>query len=291
MGGRLDAEAVGSAIERLVEQRSGMTLVKLGGSALDEEEAVGYCLRAMAVLHRLRFPLMVVHGGGKAIDRAMQARGLTPRKVAGRRYTDASTLAVVVDVLQHMTKVLTQRLGRMGVDAVCGWELSPYPIRGEPWRALTAEGSPIDIGWVGTISALDSTALLQLVERGQVPVFPSLAAYDGSPNGWLNVNADTFAARLAGRLGAKRVVFLTDTVGVLRVQTDPSTLLAELTAEDTQRLIAEGVISGGMIPKVEACLEALASGAHTAVILDGRRPWIVLEFFLYEDCPGTRFLR
>lgn len=284
-----DALAFAAAIERLVRQRDGITLVKLGGSALDEAEAANHCLRAVAVLHQLQVPLMLVHGGGKAIDRAMQAAGLTPHKVAGRRYTDAATLDVVVNVLQEMTRTLTEQLRQRGTAAVCGWELTPYPVQGELLRIRTEGGSVVDLGWVGTVSTVDHHPLLRLIEKGQVPVLPCVAAYAGSPNGWLNVNADTLAARLAGILEVERAIFLTDTPGVLRDPADPTTLISELTAEQARQLIVEGVIRDGMIPKVEACLDALAAGARTSVILDGRRPLALLELFLHDDWTGTRF--
>jgi acetylglutamate kinase len=231
-----------------------------------------------------------LHGGGKAIDRAMQQAGLTPRKVAGRRCTDAETLAIVVRVLQQINRDLTHQLQQRGVAALSALDLQPFPLQGEllSWKA--EDGSAVDLGWVGTVARVDQAAIRSRIEQGQVPIFPSLAAYTASPAGWLNVNADTVAASLAGALTVTRAVFLTDTPGVLRHPADAASVIPELTAAEAQALMDQGVIQGGMIPKVEACLQALEAGASTAVILDGRRPFALLELFLHQSA-GTRLRR
>jgi acetylglutamate kinase len=244
----------------------------------------------VAVLHHLRFPLLLLHGGGKAIDRAMQQAGLTPRKVAGRRCTDAETLAIVVRVLQQINRDLIRQLQQLGVAALSALDLQPFPLQGEllSWKA--EDGSAVDLGWVGTVARVDQAAIRSRIEQGQVPIFPSLAAYAASPLGWLNVNADTVAASLSGALAVTQAVFLTDTPGVLRHPTEAASVIPELTAAEAQALMDQGVIHGGMIPKVEACLQALEAGASTAVILDGRRPFALLELFLHRSA-GTRLRR
>ncbi|MCS7021989.1 MAG: acetylglutamate kinase [Gemmataceae bacterium] len=286
-------EAVGffaSAVEKLASQRHGMTLIKVGGSALDDPQAAANCVRNVSILHQMGLPMVLLHGGGKAIDRAMADAGLTPRKVAGRRYTDTQTLLLVVQVLEQINRTLTQQLQQKGVAAVSALDLQPYPVQGELLRLTGADGTSHDLGWVGTVATVDRPLLEKTIwERKQLPVFPCLAAYTASPNGWLNVNADTLAACLGGALAVQRAIFLTDTPGVLRDPQQPTSLISELTVKAAQELITQGVISGGMIPKVEACLEALAAGVPTAVILDGRRPFALLELFLDIPASGTRF--
>jgi acetylglutamate kinase len=287
MSGRLTAAAFVEAVEHLVHQRAGILLIKLGGSALDDPGAAEQCLRSVATLHHLRFPLVLLHGGGKAIDRAMQQAGLTPRKVAGRRCTDTETLAIVVEVLQQINRELCGQLQRLGVAARSALECQPFPLEGELLRWETPEGEHVDLGWVGRVRRVDQAVIRGHIEQGQLPIFPSLAAYAASPSGWLNVNADTVAASLAGALAVSGAIFLTDTPGVLRDASDPSSVIPELTAAEVQALIAEGVIHGGMIPKVEACLQALEAGASSAVILDGRRPFALVELF-FQGSAGTR---
>ncbi|MEJ5274857.1 MAG: acetylglutamate kinase [Thermogemmata sp.] len=286
----LTAAALAEAVEHLVRQRDGILMIKLGGSALDDPAAAEQCLRGVAVLHQLRFPLLLLHGGGKAIDRAMQQAGLTPRKIAGRRYTDTETLAIVVRVLQQINRDLTRQLQQLGVAALSALDFQPFPLEGELLSWKSEDGSAVDLGWVGTVARVNQAAIRVCIEQGQVPIFPSLAAYAASPLGWLNVNADTVAASLAGALAVTRAVFLTDTPGVLRHPTDAASVIPELTAAEAQALMDQGVIHGGMIPKVEACLQALEAGAATAVILDGRRPFALLELFLHKSA-GTRLRR
>jgi acetylglutamate kinase len=290
MSARWTAAELVAAVEHLVEQRDGILLIKLGGSALDDPDAAEGCVRSVAVLYHLRFPMVLLHGGGKAIDRAMQQAGLVPRKVAGRRYTDTETLAIVVRVLQQINRDLCRQLEQRGVAAVSAWELQPFPLQGELLSWQTEDGARVDLGWVGTVQHVDACVIRSRLEDGQVLVFPSLAAYEGSPWGWLNVNADTVAASLAGALAVRRAIFLTDTAGVLRDAADPGSVIPELTAAQVQALMAQGVIQGGMIPKVEACLEALEAGASSAVILDGRRPFALLELLL-QGSGGTRVRR
>src|SRR6185437_3296925 len=131
----------------------------------------------------------------------------------------------------------------------------------------------------------------RLKECGEVPVIPSLASFAGSPSGWLNVNADTAAAAVAGALQAEKAIFLTDTPGVLRDRHDPASLLPRLTEQECRALIAAGVIEGGMVPKVEACFEALAAGGKSALILDGREPFSLLDVFLNDAFTGTEIQR
>ncbi len=275
-----------SAVERIVAQRQrGPIVVKLGGSAMEDPLATQGCLRCVALLNQLRVPLVLVHGGGNPIDRAMAEAGLQPTKVAGRRYTDDATLAIVVRVLQMLSAELVQQLNERGSQAVC----SSDTLQGERLLLPGLDLQPIDLGHVGTVTSVDSTAIRSFVNAGQVPVIPSLAR---DPSGsWLNINADTAAAAIAGALQAERAIFLTDTPGVLRNRADPSSLFTRLTQTEGQALIEQGVIEGGMVPKVEACFEALEAGAMSAVILDGRQPYSLIELFLRETVGGTTFLR
>ncbi len=264
-------------------------VVKLGGSAMEEPAATRACLQSIATLHHLRIPIVLVHGGGKPIDRAMAEAGLTPRKVAGRRYTDEQTLSIVVRVLKdEINAALVEHLHALGCAAVAAGE----SLLGEPLTLPGADGIPIDLGRVGRVTQVDRASLSRQLDDGLLPVIPSLARDGSAPEGgWLNVNADTAASAVAGALQASRAIFLTDTPGVLRDRRDPQSLLASLSEHECRALIASGVIDGGMTPKVEACFEALAAGAAAALILDGRVPFSLLDVFLHDSFTGTAISR
>ncbi len=284
-GSAVSADAFANAIERVAAHRNKVVVVKLGGSAMEDPAATEACLRSVAVLSRLGVPLVLVHGGGKPIDRAMAEAGLTPKKVAGRRYTDGATLAIVVKVLHEISGDLEKRLRALSVGAA-----AVHDVLGGMWLTLAdVDGKPIDLGRVGSVRKVDETGLRVFFEHDEVPIIPCLAlAPDG---GWLNVNADTAASAVAGALGADKAIFLTDTPGVLRDRTDPASLVPKLTEAECRDLIATGTIDGGMVPKVEACFEALRAGAKSALILDGRVPFSLLDVFLRDTFTGTEITR
>ena len=156
---------------------------------------------------------------------------------------------------------------------------------------LSVSGSQlIDLGRVGKVTTVEVGRIETLFELGTTPVIPSLAT-DNADEGWLNVNADTAAAAVAGALEADKAIFLTDNPGVLRDRSDPRSLLPKLSEQECRALIASGVIDGGMVPKVEACFEALAAGAHSALIVDGRVPYSLLDVFLTDTFTGTEITR
>ena len=242
-------------------------VVKLGGSAMEEPAATRGTLDAVAALRDAGFKLVLVHGGGKPIDRAMVAAGLTPVKVQGRRFTDDATLAIVVEILGALNAGLVRDLGGR---ALGYGELAGFPLFGERLLLPGLDLNPVDLGRVGTVTRVEAAALLAIL-KDAVPVLPSLAVSDDDGD-WLNVNADTVAAAVAKALDAESVLFLTDTPGILRDRDDPGSRLAELTRAECEQLLSDGVITGGMVPKVEACFDALDAGAKRAVILDGRDP-------------------
>jgi acetylglutamate kinase len=236
--------------------------------------------------------LILIHGGGKPIDRAMTAAGLEPRKVAGRRYTDEATLEIVVQVLGEINTGIVSQIRELGAGAT-GYDgdrtdLHKFPIRGDQLMLSGTDGQRIDLGRVGRVVEVDRSQLEEVLEEGRIPVIPSIAF--GVDGDWLNVNADTAASAVAGALKAEACYFLTDTPGVLRDIREPGSLLPRLTTSECRQLIADGVIAGGMIPKVEACFEALDAGARRAVILDGRDPYALLGEFVSDRVAGTEIV-
>ena len=282
----LSTERFSSAVARIAQFRGQTIVVKLGGSAMEDPAATDACLQSVATLNRLGVPVVLVHGGGKPIDRAMAEAGLTPKKVAGRRYTDDATLAIVVRVLKdEINPGVESQLRKLGGKCVGISEA----LRAERLAIPGLDKIPVDLGRVGKVTEVDIAALTSLIQSATVPIIPSLArAGDG---GWLNVNADTAASAVAGALRASKAIFLTDTPGVLRDRNSPSSLLPKLSESECRTLIQSGMIDGGMVPKVEACFEALEAGAGSALILDGRVPFSLLDVFLHDTFTGTEITR
>lgn len=265
-------------------------VVKLGGSAMEEPTATRGTLECVAALHKLGVKLVLVHGGGKPIDRAMAAAGIEPRKVQGRRYTDGATLSIVVQVLCEINAKLVADLNGIGVTAHGFNDPNGslrFPISATKLTLTGPEGEVVDLGCVGIPAEIDTERIISPSEEyGRLPILPSLGAQRAGGNPWLNINADTLAGAVAGALQSEHCLFLTDTPGVLADRDNPLSLFPRLTVEQCHDLIASGVIAGGMIPKVEACFDALHAGAKQAVILDGRRPYALLEWVLGEPA-GT----
>ena len=281
------------AASRARALRGRVLVVKLGGSAMEDPAATRGTLESVVCLQTLGVGLVLVHGGGKPIDRAMAAAGLEPKKVAGRRYTDEKTLAIVVRVLRELNAGLVEQVRALGGHAT-GFpdpesgdhSFGGYPIYGDRLTLTGPGGEAIDLGHVGRVADVDVQELEVMVDfGGEIPILASLASSPAYT--WLNVNADTAASAVAGALKAEACYFLTDTPGVLRDVKDPGSLIPRLTRAECQKLIADGVIAGGMIPKVEACFEALDAGAGRAVILDGRNPHALLCEFVSENLSGT----
>ncbi len=285
-GSPIPSAAFATSVLRIGAARFEPIVVKLGGSAMEDPAATSACLQSVAALHRLGLPLVLVHGGGKPIDRAMAEAGLTPRKVAGRRYTDDATLAIVVRVLSdEINAGLEKQLQALGADAISVHKL----LEGERLTLPDEDGEPVDLGSVGRVTRVDDRRLHTLLHERKLPVIPCLGI--DSEGRWLNVNADTAAAAIAGAIRAARAIFLTDTPGVLRNRSEPGSLMARLSEVECREWIASGIIEGGMVPKVEACFEALAAGAKAALILDGRVPFSLLDVFLHETFTGTEITR
>ncbi len=265
-------------------------VVKLGGSAMEEPTATRGTLECVAALHKLGAKLVLVHGGGKPIDRAMAVAGIEPRKVQGRRYTDAATLEIVVRVLCEINAGLVAELSGFGVSARGFNDRNGnfrYPIFATKLTLSGPDGEAVDLGRVGQPNGVDTQRILDEFGVENLPILPSLAVKQQGGHPWLNVNADTLAGFVAGQLQSEHCLFLTDTPGVLADRDNPLSLFPRLTEAECRDLIASGVIAGGMIPKVEACFDALHAGAKQAVILDGRRPHALLEWALGEPAGTT----
>lgn len=271
------AEVLIEALRYIRQYHNRLTVIKLGGSAMEEPEALKATLQDVVFMATVGLRPVLVHGGGKPIDRAMAEAGLQPRKVQGRRYTDDATLSIVVRVLMNEINAdILKQIRSLGGRAV-----GPHSLQflvGEPLQLPGADGQPIDLGRVGRVTRVDADLIRDFCAAGVIPVIPSLAQ---EANGqWLNVNADTAAAAVAAQLRAEKLVLLTDTPGILRDRRDPATLIRNLDARGCRELIAQRIIDEGMIPKVEACLESLRDGVKKTHIIDGRlRHSLLLEIY------------
>jgi acetylglutamate kinase len=276
--------------EALIEARSyvrmfrdRLTVIKLGGSAMEDAAALEATLQDVVFMETVGLRPILVHGGGKPIDRAMAQSGLQPRKIQGRRYTDAATLDIVVNVLlRDINEGIAAHIRRIGGHAVGLHSDSLQTLFGERLRLPGGDGKPIDLGFVGRVTRVDTALIESFCAGGVVPVIPSVAldTAEDRPHGWLNVNADTAAAAIAAHLRAEKLVFLTDTPGILMDRARPDSLLHSLDSAQCQELIERRIIDEGMIPKVEACLDSLRAGVRKTHVIDGRlRHSLLLEIY------------
>jgi acetylglutamate kinase len=263
-------------------------VIKYGGHAMGDEHLAREFARDIVLLEQTAINPIVVHGGGPQIEAMLKKLGVQSQYAAGLRITDAKTLEIVEMVLAgSINKQMVGYINEAGGKAIglCGKDGNMVVAR-KLTRTVVDPDSHIekivDLGFVGEPDKVDTTVLDQLLGRKLIPVLaPVAAAADG---GTFNVNADTFAGAIAGALHAKRFLLLTDVPGVL----DKSkTLIKELSVDDARRLIADGTISGGMIPKVETCIDALDRGVEGVVILDGKVPHAVLLELFTELGAGT----
>ena len=268
--------------------RDRLTVIKLGGSAMEDPAALEATLQDVVFMETVGLRPILVHGGGKAIDRAMAKAGLEPRKIQGRRVTDDAALEIVVRVLTQEADGLVEQIRLLGGQALPLFDRGLQCLFGERLALPGPDGRPIDLGHVGRVTSVDAPLLESLGRGGVVPIIPSLAqTKDGR---WLNVNADTAAAAVAAQLRAEKLVFLSDTPGVLLDRRDPSTLQTSLNAARCRQLIAEGVIETGMIPKVEACLDSLRGGVRKTHMIDGRlKHSLLLEIYTHSGV-GTEIV-
>ncbi|TWT95331.1 Acetylglutamate kinase [Botrimarina colliarenosi] len=277
--------------------RDSVTVIKLGGSLLDDEEALRHLLIDIVFMETVGMRPVVVHGGGKAVNQAMAAAGLEPRWVQGRRYTDDATLGIVEKVLGgELNELIANKIESYGGRAMplnTTGESNNNVLYGEPITLEGENGERLDLGHVGHVTRVDRDAIENLCFAGQVPVIPCLCETDEVVDGkrqLLNVNADTAAMAVAEALGAEKLVFLSDVNGVLRDKDDPSSRIGTLTPSLSKELVGAGVISGGMIPKVEACLQTLANGVGKVHIVDGKlRHSLLLEIYTNQGV-GTQIV-
>ncbi len=269
-------------------------VIKFGGSIMDSENAMKAVLQDIVFMKYVGWLPVIIHGGGKAITAAMNRRGTKPQFINGLRVTDRETMEVVEDVLAHKINAhIVNLLNIMDGDAVGISGLdnglirvdklvtgSPLPDNDEP---------PIDLGFVGQVRYINAGILNDILAAGKIPVIAPLGLGDDGQS--YNINADLVAGEIASSIGARKLVYLTDTPGILRHAKDEKSIISTITRREAEKLIAEGVIDGGMIPKVNSCLDALKFGVNKGHIIDGRvKHSLLLEIFTKEGI-GTEILK
>ncbi len=261
--------------------RDKITVIKLGGSVMEDPEALGHLLMDIVFMETVGMRPIVVHGGGAAISRACAEAKIEPRFIQGRRYTDKSTLEIVERVLAgEVNETVAARIESFGGRAMPlnFADTNNNVLFGERLKLNDDAGQPVDLGLVGEVTRVDRATLDNLTYAGQVPVIPSMCETETGER--LNVNADTAATAVAQAVGADKLVFLSDVNGVRRNKNDPDSLIHSLTSTESRQLIDARVIDAGMIPKVEACLDTLSKGVGKIHIIDGRlRHSLLLEIY------------
>lgn len=266
-----------------IQQYSGkIVVVKYGGNAMISENLRRAVLSDIVLLHQVGIQVVVVHGGGPEISSMLKQIGKEGVFVNGLRYTDEETMDIVQQVLcGKVSKDLVSLIDAYGGKAMglCGMD-------GRMLEAVKKSGDGFDYGFVGDITNVNCQPILDVLAAGYIPVISSVAAgADGTK--CYNINADTAAAQVAAGLGAEKLVILTDVLGLLRDVNDPDTLISKCRVSEVPVLVKEGIIKGGMIPKIQCCVEAVRRGVSRAHILDGRIEHSVLIELLTDAGVGT----
>ncbi len=271
-----------------IQRLKGQPLVlKYGGSAMEEEQMIDRTLRDIAFLRTVGLQPVVVHGGGKAITTKMRAAGIKAVFVTGLRVTDLASVQLVAETLDHdINAMLVAKLNGLGVTAVgLSGRDHVHATKMEPVQ--TVDG-PVGLGAVGEVDSVDLTAIKAAIDRGEVPV---LSPIGRGADGWLlNVNADTVAGAVAAGLGAGRLVYISDVPGLMRDPKRPESLIPSLQSEAIEKLLKDGIIAGGMIPKIESAMLSLSRGVERVHLIDGRVPHSLLLALLTPHGLGTELL-
>ena len=276
------AQVLAEALPYIQKYYGKTIVVKYGGNAMISEELRRAVISDIILLHLVGIRVVVVHGGGPEITDMLRKIGKTSRFVDGLRYTDEETMDIVQQVLcGKVNKNLVATLNRMGGKAIglCGMDAGLFQA-----KMLDEK-----YGLVGEITQVDPRLVVDALEDGYIPVVSTVAQGVDADTAY-NINADTAAAKLAVALGAEKLILLTDVRGLLRDPKNEDTLIPEVGLSQVPGLVKDGVIQGGMIPKVDCCVEAVRSGVKNTIILDGRIPHSILIELLSDSGIGTMLL-
>ena len=272
------AEVLTQALPYIRSYNGKVLVVKYGGNAMINQELKEQVMEDIVLLHLIGVKVVLVHGGGPEISELMAKLGKKPEFVDGLRVTDKETVDIVQMVLAgKVNKSLVNFLEMKGGKAM--------GISGMDGRLIESKMKDERLGYVGEITKINIECVEDLLQKGYIPVISTIGC-DTEGNAY-NINGDTAAARIAGALRAERLIMMTDIAGILKDKDDPSTLIPEVTVSDAKSLKEQGVIKGGMIPKVECCIDAISHGVKNVVIMDGRIPHSILMEILTDEGAGT----
>ena len=272
------AEVLTAALPYIKKYNGRVVVVKYGGNAMVNEQLKQQVMEDITLLWLIGVKVVLVHGGGPEINETMSRLGKQAKFVDGLRVTDKETVDIVQMVLAgKINKTLVNLIQMKGGHAV--------GLSGIDGGIIEATMKDEALGYVGKITRIRTQPIMDLLEKNYIPVISTIAS-DRQGNTY-NINGDTAAAYIAGALNAERLIMMTDIAGILRDKDDPSTLIPALTVKEAKKLFDEGVISGGMIPKVDCCIEAIDKGVKHVVIMDGRVPHSILMELLTDEGAGT----
>lgn len=281
MGGLSNAQrgqVLTQALPYIKRYTGKVVVVKYGGNAMVNDQLKQQVMEDLVLLWLIGVKVVLVHGGGPEISELMQRLGKKAEFVDGLRVTDKETVDIVQMVLAgKVNKTLVNLLEMNGGKAM--------GISGMDGRLIEASVKDARLGFVGEITKINIDPVADLLEKGYIPVISTIGC-DKLGNAY-NINGDTAAAYIAGALAAERLIMMTDIAGVLRDKDDPSTLIPDLTVAEAEQLKTDGVIAGGMIPKVDCCIEAIHEGVKNVIIMDGRVPHAILMELLTDEGAGT----
>ena len=272
------AQVLTQALPYIRKYSGKIVVIKYGGNAMVNEELKHQVMEDIVLLWLIGIRVVLVHGGGPEISDMMDRLGKKPEFVDGLRVTDRETVDIVQMVLAgKVNKSLVTLLERNGGNAV--------GLSGMDGKLIEARMKNVALGYVGSITKINIKPVMDLLERGYIPVISTIGC-DNEGNAY-NINGDTAAAWIAGALEAERLIMMTDIAGILRDPKDPATLIPELTIREATKLFEQDIISGGMIPKVECCIDAIHMGVKKVIIMDGRVPHAILMELLTDEGAGT----
>ncbi|WP_242848169.1 acetylglutamate kinase [Ruminococcus sp. HUN007] len=270
------------ALPYIQKYNNKIVVVKYGGNAMTNDDLKQAVMSDIVLLSLVGVKVVLVHGGGPEISDMLKRLNIESRFIGGLRYTDRETVDVVKMVLagkvnKELVALLTANKGSaVGLCGIDGQMLVAEKVKSEE-----------DLGFVGDITKVNTKVITDALDNGYIPVIATVAS---TPDGQtMNVNADTAASRIASELGAENLILMTDIAGLLKDKDDPSTLIPSVNVSDVPYLKRQGIISGGMIPKIECCVEAVRRGVNKTVIIDGRVPHSILIELLTNEGIGTQF--
>ena len=272
------AEVLTAALPYIRRYNGKIVVIKYGGNAMVNEKLKQQVMEDITLLWLIGVKVVLVHGGGPEISETMKKLGKESVFVGGLRVTDKETVDIVQMVLAgKVNKTLVNLIQTKGGHSV--------GLSGIDGGIIEATMKNEALGYVGEITKIRTKPITDLLEKGYIPVISTVAS-DRQGNVY-NINGDTAAAHIAGALGAERLIMMTDIAGILEDKDDPSTLIPEITVEQAKKLYDSGIISGGMIPKVDCCIEAINHGVRNVVIMDGRISHSILMELLTDEGAGT----